>query len=170
VNPRLIELFREYDQYHLDPINRLTHKVAIPLIFFNAFAMLDWIELVAIPGASSYPISVAHIAVAWSVMWYARMNPKLCILLAASFVVMLIVGSYTPKWLVVSIGVAAWVLQFLGHLVWEKKAPNFMRNGIQALVGPIYFLAIATGDWQAPAARSGRGRSFTDAGTRHDPV
>jgi uncharacterized membrane protein YGL010W len=169
VNPRLVELFREYDQYHMDPINRLTHKVAIPLIFFNAVAMLDWIKLFAVSGVSGHPISVAHIAIGWSLVWYARMSPKLSVLLATTFAAMLVIGTYTPVWLVVSIGVAAWVLQFLGHLVWEKKAPNFMRNGIQALVGPIYFLAIATGDWQAPAARSGRA-AFTDGGTRHDPV
>jgi uncharacterized membrane protein YGL010W len=156
VNPRLVELFREYDQYHLDPINRLTHKIAIPLIFFNAIAMLDWLRLVALPAAPQFPLTAAHIAIVWSLVWYVRMSPKMSVLLALSFAGMLVAGWYTPVWLVVVLGVAGWVIQLLGHVIWEKKAPNFMRNGIQALVGPIYFLAITLGDWTAPPARAGR--------------
>ncbi len=157
MNPRLIELFSEYDRYHRDPINRLTHKVAIPLIFFNAIAMLDWVKPFVMAGASGPAISLAHVAIAASLVWYVRMSAKLSVALAASFAVMLVIGWTTPPWLVVALGIAGWVVQLLGHLVWEKNAPNFMRNGIQALVGPAYFLAIAIGDWQAPAARVQRG-------------
>jgi uncharacterized membrane protein YGL010W len=154
VNSRLVALFHEYDDYHRDPMNRLTHKIAIPLIFFNAIAMLDWIGLFVLPGASGVVLSAAHVAIFLSIVWYVRHCPKLSVLLAASFVAMLAIGGYTPWWLVIFLGIAGWVLQLMGHLVWEKNAPNFMRNGIQALVGPAYFLAIAVGDWQAPAART----------------
>ena len=52
-----------------------------------------------------------------------------------------------------------------GHLVWEKKAPNFTRNAIQALVGPIYFLALATGDWRMPdASNEGRREAVFEEG------
>ncbi len=163
VNPRLIELFSEYDQYHRDPVNRLTHKVAIPLIFFNAIAMLDWIKPFVAAGVSGPAISLAHVAIAASLVWYVRMSAKLSLPMAASFGVMLVIGWTTPPWLVVTLGIAGWALQLMGHLVWEKNAPNFMRNGIQALVGPAYFVAIATGDWQAPAARVRRG-PFAEGG------
>jgi uncharacterized membrane protein YGL010W len=169
MSPKLTALFREYDQFHLDPINRLTHKVAIPLIFFNAIAMLDWIKLFQIPGPAGFYLTAAHIAIAASVAWYVAMSFKLSVILALSFAGMLALGWYTPAWLVIALGVFGWVLQLLGHLVWEKKAPNFTKNLIQALVGPIYFLAIATNDWTAPPARSGRA-AFTSGDTKHDPV
>ncbi len=48
-------------------------------------------------------------------------------------------------------------MQMAGHLVWEKKAPTFTKNALQALVGPIYFLALQLGAWRAPhAAPTGR--------------
>lgn len=156
MDTRLKKLFTEYDQYHLDPINRLTHKIGIPLIFFNAIAMLDWIKLIQIPGAVGTYLTVAHFVIAAFCLWYLSMSLKLGVMLVIAFGVFLAIGWITPVWLVIGAGVAGWVLQMLGHLVWEKKAPNFTKNSIQAVVGPIYFLALSTGDWSVPDSKSER--------------
>jgi len=41
--------------------------------------------------------------------------------------------------------------QLAGHVVWEKNSPAFLQNLLQALVGPLFFVAVLTGEWPRPA-------------------
>jgi uncharacterized membrane protein YGL010W len=41
--------------------------------------------------------------------------------------------------------VLGWVLQFVGHYVYEKKSPAFFRNFTHLLVGPLWILAKVSG-------------------------
>lgn len=152
MNQKLERLFAEYDQYHLHPVNRLTHKVGIPLIFFNALAMLDWVKLVPAAELPTGYLTVAPLVIVACGIWYLSMSIKLGLVMVVSFAALWAVGWIAPAWLVLAAGVAGWVVQLLGHIVWEKKAPNFTSNAIQSLVGPIYFAALATGDWAVPGA------------------
>jgi len=154
MSPSLRALFAEYDECHRHPVNIAIHKVAVPMIFFNAMAMLDWVVLGHIPGWPGWPMTMGQLFVVLCAIWYLAMDVKLGVLLTLSFAGMLALGWVTPGWAVIAVGVIGWVIQMAGHFVWEKKAPNFTRNAIQALVGPIYFLALATGDWRMPEAPS----------------
>ena len=61
------------------------------------------------------------------------------------------IAAYTPVWLVVAVAAIAWTIQLAGHLVWEKRSPAFMTHLVQALIGPLFFIAISSGDWSEPA-------------------
>jgi uncharacterized membrane protein YGL010W len=152
MKPALQELFVEYTEFHRHPVNIMIHKVAVPMIFFNALAMLDWVVLGQVPGLPAWPMTLGQVFVLLCAIWYLAMDVKLGVLLSLSFAGMLALGWVTPGWAVIAVGVFGWVIQMAGHLLWEKKAPNFTKNAIQALVGPIYFLALAIGDWRMPAA------------------
>jgi uncharacterized membrane protein YGL010W len=45
----------------------------------------------------------------------------------------------------VSLGVFVfgWILQFVGHSVYEKRSPAFLKNFVHLLVGPLWILAKA---------------------------
>ena len=43
LNARIRALFDDYASSHQHPTNRLTHKIAIPLIVLHIVAMLDWV-------------------------------------------------------------------------------------------------------------------------------
>lgn len=153
----LQELFVEYTEYHRHPVNILIHKIAVPIIFFNAMAMLDWVVLGQIPGLPGWSMTMGQPFVVLCAIWYLGMDLKLGAILSLAFAGMLALGHVTPAWTVIGLGLFGWTIQLAGHFVWEKKAPNFTRNGVQALVGPIYFLALATGDWRRPGAeKNGR--------------
>lgn len=158
MKPRLRDLFVEYDACHQHPMNRLTHKVGVPLIFFNALAMLDWVRLVPLPGLPG-ELTLGHLALLGSCAWYLAMSARLGVILTIAFAALLAVGRVTPAGWTLAAGAAGWVVQLLGHKVWEKNSPNFTTNMIQALVGPIFLVALATGDW--PAAARGLRRSTT---------
>jgi uncharacterized membrane protein YGL010W len=161
MKPALHDLFVEYTEYHRHPVNILIHKIAVPMIFFNAMAMLDWVVLGRIPGLPGLSMTLGQLLVAFCAIWYLAMNVKLGILLTLSFAGMLALGWVTPGWAVIAIGVFGWAIQMAGHLVWEKKAPSFTKNAVQALVGPIYFLALAIGDWRMPDAADDTRRDTT---------
>ena len=49
-------------------------------------------------------------------------------------------GAAMPLWLNVALFVVGWIFQFLGHSVYEKKSPAFLRNALHLLVGPLWIL------------------------------
>lgn len=148
LKPKLEHYFREYDEYHLHPTNRLTHKIAIPMIVFHIVAMLNWVKLPASIG--TLQPTLAHLAYAVTICWYFTLNVKLALIMAVLYGVCFVAAPWFPWQAVVAIAVVGWVVQLAGHAVWEKRAPAFFTNLLQALIGPLYFAALVTGDWHSP--------------------
>lgn len=146
LNPKLARYFEEYSEYHRHPKNRLTHKIAIPLIVFHIIAMLDWI---ALPFSVGPVTTVAHVVYLVVIAWYLSLNVKLGVIMAVAYGVCFPLGWITPWPLVVLIALGGWLIQLAGHVVWEKRSPAFVTNLLQALIGPLYFAALVTGDWKA---------------------
>ena len=142
----MVQLLEEYEAYHTHPKNRLTHKVAIPLILFHVVAMLDWVTLGAAEVAG-HPVTLAHGLLVPAAGWYLWMAPGLAPLIIVPALLCLPLGQATPPWLVVLVAVAAWVIQLAGHVIWEKRSPAFFTNLVQLLVGPVFFVALFTGAW-----------------------
>ena len=141
----LIAHFEEYAAYHRHPMNRLTHKIAIPLIVFHMVAMLDWIPLWRLP--LGFHLTAAHLVYVGVVAWYASLDLRLARVMAIAYGVCFPLGWITPKLIVVLVAVFAWIIQLAGHVVWEKKQPAFLKNIVQAFVGPLFFAAVLLGEW-----------------------
>jgi uncharacterized membrane protein YGL010W len=139
MDPRLVTWFEQYADSHRHPVNRLTHKVAIPAIVFHVLAMLDWVRF----GA----LSLGHLAAVAGVIWYARLSPRLAAYMAVGFAACLALARVTPVPVVIAVAVVGWTVQLAGHVVWEKRSPAFLQNALQTLIGPLFFLALLTGDW-----------------------
>jgi uncharacterized membrane protein YGL010W len=158
LSPKLDAYFREYAEYHQHPMNRLTHKIAIPLIVFHILAMLDWIKLpVEIPGIAGYSLSLGHLLLVPTVAWYLTLDVKLAALTAFLYLLAFPLAAITPWWAVVGNAIVAWLIQLAGHSVWEKKSPALTKNLLQLLIGPLFFVAILTGAWQLPGMRTPAG-------------
>ena len=140
MKPALIAHFEEYASYHRHPINRLTHKVAIPLIVFHIVAMLDWIPLVG-------PVTLAHVVYAAVVAWYATLHLRLAAAMAVAYAICFPLGWLAPRPLVCAIAVFAWIIQLAGHVIWEKRQPPFLTNVVQAFIGSLFCAAILMGEW-----------------------
>lgn len=149
-NPRLQALFEDYASSHQHPTNRLTHKVAIPFIVLHIVAMLDWVKLVAVPALPGGVLTLGMVAWALAAVWYVRADVKLGLMVSAAMALCFPLGrvlSDVSIWLVVGIAVSGWLIQLAGHAVWEKKSPSFLTNMVHALVGPLFFVALLTGDY-----------------------
>ena len=148
MNARTHQLFDEYASSHRHPTNRLTHKIAIPLIVFHVLAMLDWVRLFEVPGLPGGVLTLGMVAYAAAAVWYLRADVKLGLLVMAMSALAFPAGRALPWWPVVAIAVGAWLVQLAGHVIWEKKQPSFLTNMVHALVGPLFFVAVLTGAYR----------------------
>jgi uncharacterized membrane protein YGL010W len=146
LKPKLTELFRQYAADHQHPMNRLTHKIAIPMIMFHIIAMLNWLSLGAINfGGISINVTAGHLFLIAVYSYYVSLNIRLTLWMMAISIPMSIIGMLTPGWAVVSIAILGWTIQLAGHYVWEKRSPSFYNNLVQTLIGPLFFMGILTG-------------------------
>ncbi len=148
LRPRTQALFDEYYASHQHPTNRLTHKIAIPLIVLHIVAMLDWVRLIPLSSMPGGSLTLAHVAWVLASIWYLRADAKLGLIVSAATALCIPLGRLLPVWSVVAIAVFGWLVQLAGHAVWEKKSPSFVTNLIHALVGPLFFVALLTGDYK----------------------
>jgi uncharacterized membrane protein YGL010W len=49
-------------------------------------------------------------------------------------------GAAMPMWLNVALFALGWIFQGIGHSVYEKRKPAFVRNFVHLLVGPLWIL------------------------------
>lgn len=147
LSPRLLALFDDYASSHQHPTNRLTHKLAIPLIVLHIVAMLDWVRLVDVAFLPRGALTLGQVAWLLSTLWYLRADLKLGLLVSVGTALCFPLGWLLPKWAVIAIAVVGWLVQLAGHAVWEKKSPSFLTNLVHALVGPLFFVALLTGDY-----------------------
>ena len=160
MKPTLQRFFDDYAADHRHPMNRLTHKIAIPLIVFHIVAMLDWVKLpvppVEIAGVVVHA-SLGHVIYLAGVGWYLTLHVPLALVMAVLMAACFPLGAITPKPVVVGIAVVGWLVQLAGHSVFEKNRPAFVKNMLQALIGPLFFVAVVLGVYRpgyqpAPAA------------------
>lgn len=140
----LIKHLDEYSSYHEHPMNRLCHKIGVPLVIFHVVAMLDWISLFEVGTVS---VSLGVLMLPLVIGWYMTLNLRYALILALVYGACFPLGRMTPTSIVWAITVVAWALQFAGHLIWEKKSPAFFKNLPQLLVGPLFVTALLLGDW-----------------------
>ncbi|ATB31136.1 DUF962 domain-containing protein [Melittangium boletus] len=155
MNPRTRALFDEYASSHQHPTNRLTHKIAIPLIVLHIVAMLDWVRLASVPQLPGGVLTLAPGVWLLATAWYLRADPKLGALVSAAMLLCIPLGRLLPVWAVIALAVGGWLVQLAGHSVWEKKSPSFLTNMVHALVGPLFFVAVLTGDYALAPRESG---------------
>lgn len=156
LNPTLERWFLDYADAHRHPTNRLTHKIAIPLIVFHIIAMLDWIKLGPVVDVAglSIAVSVGHVVYVAAVVFYVRLHVPLGLLMAVLFAACFPLAAIIPWPVVVALAVVGWAVQLAGHSVWEKNRPAFLTNLLQALIGPLFFVAVLLGVWRPPAAQT----------------
>ena len=144
----LSRLFKNYGSYHRHPTNKLCHYVGIPMIVFTLVGLL-W------KLSPALAVAVALAAVLYDI--------RLSVRLTVPFAVFVLLSAATAKGLPATLlwagFILGWALQFVGHFLYEKKAPAFFENLRQLLVGPLWIIGTLIKRREAPAAAPGSARS-----------
>ncbi|KAJ2851195.1 hypothetical protein IWW36_001334 [Coemansia brasiliensis] len=151
--------FSKYGEYHANKVNIAIHMIFVPTILWTSLGittrlfpqeLFTYPPLVSqilsyIPGPS--PLANAStIAMMAYTLFYMILDPIAGVLIAPVIYSFLITSqqyaihcSDSIK-VMLALFVIAWVAQFIGHGVFEKRAPALVDNLVQALVMAPFFV------------------------------
>lgn len=142
MSPQLKTHFADYAAFHASAGNQACHYVGIPLIVLTLFSFLTAAPLVRVAGVS---VTLAEVALLAVVLYYFSLDTRLATLMLALLAALDLLGRQLPLRAALVLFALGWLLQFVGHYVYEKKAPAFFRNLAHLLVGPLWIAAKAVG-------------------------
>ena len=126
-------LFADYASYHRTRGNKAFHRIGIPLIMLTLLGMLARVPVVG-------PVDAAILLIAVAEVIYLILDWRLGAIMLVVSAAFYYVGVYLPLWLNVALFIIGWILQFVGHSVYEKRQPAFLKNALHLLVGPLWIL------------------------------
>jgi len=107
------------------------------LIMLSLLGMLARVEIVAI---DSLRIDLAVVLIFASSIYYLMLDWKLGLGMLGVSIIFYFAGAALPLTANVILFILGWIFQFIGHSVYEKKQPAFVRNLVHLLVGPLWIL------------------------------
>jgi uncharacterized membrane protein YGL010W len=116
--------------------------VGIPLIVLSLFGLLAQVPLFSALG---FTVTLAEALIVLATAYYLTLDAVLAVLMLAVSVLLAATARRLGVPASAALFVLGWLLQFVGHYVYEKKSPAFFRNVIHLMVGPLWILAKATG-------------------------
>ncbi len=125
--------FEDYSLFHLNAKNRLTHYLGIPLIALSLIGLLSKI--------SFQSINLGQILCLFAFIFYFKLDKKIAVLFSIILILFYAIGLYLTIPQIILFQMSGWVLQFIGHLVYEKKSPAFLKNLEHVLIGPLWIFA-----------------------------
>ena len=129
-------LFADYAAFHRTPGNKAFHRLGIPLIMLTLLGMLARVGT----SVGGVRVDLAMLLIAVAEVVYLILDWRLGAVMLAVSVGFYFLGAWMPMWLNVALFVLGWIFQFLGHSVYEKKSPAFLKNALHLLVGPLWIL------------------------------
>ena len=142
MSPALRTHFADYAAFHGTTGNKACHYVGIPLIVLSLLSLLARVPLFAVGG---YAVTLAEVTIVAVTAYYLTLDALLAAVMLVASVALLVVGRPLPPVAAAVLFVLGWILQFVGHYVYEKRSPAFFRNLAHLLVGPLWIVAKAVG-------------------------
>ena len=144
------EFFVSYGKFHNNIVNKLIHIVFIPTIVFCVFGIGHYYPIADI-NCVYEKLDVGLLMMLILPLVYIYVEPVSGIITTVVFHTMYYFSLQHWKvhrddkdyfqglsyfWFLVSLKAFSWIMQFLGHGVFERRAPALMSNIFSALVAP----------------------------------
>lgn len=135
---RVDELLADYRSYHRTRGNVICHFFGIPLIMFGIFSLLQLLRFGLITGI---PLTAAEIFIVIVSVYYFTLDAKLAAGMLVSSAMIDTAAQAVDDWRIgLGVFIIGWIFQGIGHAVYEKRSPAFLKNLLHLLVGPIFLL------------------------------
>ncbi|KKK13399.1 hypothetical protein P175DRAFT_0429138 [Aspergillus ochraceoroseus IBT 24754] len=134
-----------YGAYHNNPVNVAIHITCVPILLFTGIAMAsNSPALFKLPAALQFenlPPNIGTIGALVYATFYILLEP-----VAGALIAPLLIGSaafgnhllatygMTANYWFGGVHVVSWLLQFIGHGAFERRAPALLDNLVQALL------------------------------------
>ncbi|KAF9994384.1 hypothetical protein BGZ79_000872 [Entomortierella chlamydospora] len=145
----------QYASHHDNPVNKVIHLTCIPLILWSALVFAAKTgPLLPTPTTSklraklfeTFPTNAGTLAMAAYCAYYMKLDKVAGLLTTPLFMGAAKHATHfnaaNPNATKVAglVHIFAWIAQFIGHGVYEKRAPKLTENLVQALVLAPYFV------------------------------
>ncbi|KAK9239388.1 hypothetical protein V1525DRAFT_431021 [Lipomyces kononenkoae] len=138
-----------YMAYHNQKVNVWIHTVCVPIILVTSLAMATNSGPV-LPAFGSYLDNYLNVGVLGALGYagfYILLDPIVGgivspFVVGSSIIATDLVDTYgaTANYIAGGLWIISWILQFIGHAVYEKRAPALLDNLVQALVLAPFFV------------------------------
>ena len=134
--------FDDYAAFHRTAGNKVCHSFGIPIIVLASLALLARVPLFALGGLE---VTLAEVVIALFVAYYLTLDARLAAWMLVAYAVLDAAGRFIPPLPALGLFVFGWILQGVGHWVYEKNSPAFFRNFVHLAIGQLWILAKAVG-------------------------
>jgi uncharacterized membrane protein YGL010W len=135
VPERMQARLRDYDTFHTQRSNELCHWFGIPSIIAGTASLLGAVTIV-----EGYSLSLAEIVLAVIFAYYVIEARALGLATSIAMALIAAAGRAVPPIGGLGFFLVGWGLQLIGHSVYEKNSPAFLRNLTHLLVGPAWLV------------------------------
>lgn len=143
----LVFYFQDYATAHQTRGNVISHLFGIPMIIVSLLGMLSQIVFVHQPLLSFplFQVDLAVLLICLAQVFYLPLDWKLGFPYFLALIGLYFLGRTLPLSADLVLFAAGWILQGIGHGVYEKNKPAFFQTLIHLLVGPLWIFAKAIG-------------------------
>lgn len=143
---RVQPYFKDYASSHKTPGNQSTHLVGIPLIIIAVLGLMGRLEILGgMTGSEYFRLDGGVVVWLLSTFWYLRLEWRLGLPFALVTLGFYFLGRAIPAPALIGFFVVGWVVQYVGHYVFEHKSPAFYKSIQHLLVGPLWVFAKTVG-------------------------
>ena len=144
--PKLAAFLEDYGNHHKTFGNKVTHYIGIPMIMLTLLGMLShWVIGDGLTGSEILRADGGMVLWVLAMIWYLTLDWRLALPFGLVAMGFYFVGRHLPLELQVGGFVLGWILQFIGHGVYEKTRPAFLDNVRHLLIGPMWIFARVVG-------------------------
>jgi uncharacterized membrane protein YGL010W len=137
------EWLQAYGSSHRHPVNKLIHRIAVPLIVLDLLGLLHLLPTTAV---ASWLPPASWLLVLGALVFYARLSSGLALgmlllvlpSMAGLDAAIAALGAWALPTLAAVFAVT-WVAQFIGHAL-EGAKPSFFEDVQFLLIGPLWLL------------------------------
>jgi uncharacterized membrane protein YGL010W len=134
--------FKDYASHHKTPGNKLCHYFGVPVITATALGLLGNLPVAGgLTGSDYIRVDGGTLLLAVTLVWYLWLDWKISIPFGFFGMGLYFLGRAIPVPALVALFVIGWIVQYIGHYVYEKKSPAFYKNVIHFLIGPLWIFA-----------------------------
>jgi uncharacterized membrane protein YGL010W len=132
-------MLADYGSYHRTRGNVACHFAGITLILFGSVSMLGAVRLGALKPVD--PVTAAEAGIAAAFLFYLALDVPLALAMLVELAALDLAARAIADW---RVGLAAfavgWIFQGIGHAVYEKNKPAFVKNLVHLMVGPMFLV------------------------------
>jgi len=141
---KLASRFSEYREYHTTRGNVISHYIGVPLIATSVFGLLAMVTF----GNEAFRQNLVRPDLGWllwaaAIGFYLWLDWKIALPFSLVMTGMYLIGRSIPVEGLVGMQIVGWIVQYIGHLKYEKKSPAFYKNLTHLMIGPLWVFAKA---------------------------